>query len=170
MKMNWNLKDLHESELQSDVERDGHVISVTVAGSTYHFEKVGLSDGQLMLERVSDNGERKRYRTLLSQQMMSYETHDITLSAQSQSRRKKSAAHAGGLISPMPGKVFKVLVQAGDVVEAGTVLMILEAMKMEHSIKAPHAGVVSDIFFKEGELVDGGVELATLKASEQGEA
>lgn len=169
MKMNWNLKDLHESEIQSEVQRDDQIISVTLSGVTYRFEKVGLSDGQLMLERVADNGERKRYRTLLSAQMMSYETHDITLSGQSQSRRKKSAAHAGGLISPMPGKVFKVLVQAGDLVEAGTVLMILEAMKMEHSIKAPHAGVVSDIFFKEGELVDGGVELATLKASEQGE-
>ena len=55
----------------------------------------------------------------------------------------RSRARAeGGLTSPMPGRVRKVLVAVGDRVEKGTVLLILEAMKMEHAIRAPRGGRV----------------------------
>lgn len=69
--------------------------------------------------------------------------------------------------SPMPGKILKVLVSVGDEVKAGQGLLVMEAMKMEHTIKASHDGVVEDICFKEGELVDGGVELVKLKNEEE---
>lgn len=62
-------------------------------------------------------------------------------------------------ISPMPGKVFKVLVKAGDEVKKGTPLLVLEAMKMEHTIKANIDGKIKKVFFKEGEMVQGGVIL-----------
>ena len=51
----------------------------------------------------------------------------------------------GGLIAPMPGKVAVTNVVDGDVGEAGQQLLILEAMKMEHRITAPIAGVVSEM-------------------------
>jgi 3-methylcrotonyl-CoA carboxylase alpha subunit len=66
---------------------------------------------------------------------------------------------AGGLTSPMPGKVVQVLVKEGQKVVKGELLMILEAMKMEHRIVSPKDGVVEKIFFKEGELVAQEVEL-----------
>jgi geranyl-CoA carboxylase alpha subunit len=60
---------------------------------------------------------------------------------------------AGLLHAPMPGKVIKVAVAAGDVVERGTLLMILEAMKMEHRIEAPFSGIVEAIHYEQGDTV-----------------
>jgi len=70
---------------------------------------------------------------------------------------------AGTLAAPMPGKVLQVLVQAGAKVAKGTPLVILEAMKMEHTIAAPHDGRVAEIHFKAGEQVNEGVELLRLE-------
>jgi len=76
---------------------------------------------------------------------------------------KATKAGGGDMSAPMPGKVFKVLVSAGDAVKAGQTLLILEAMKMEHAIKANKDGKVKKIFFKEGDLVQGGMTLAELE-------
>ena len=69
----------------------------------------------------------------------------------------------GSLAAPMPGKVLQVLVQPGAMVAKGTPLVILEAMKMEHTIAAPHDGLVAEIHFKAGEQVEEGVELLRLE-------
>jgi biotin carboxyl carrier protein len=63
-------------------------------------------------------------------------------------------AVAGGLIAPMPGKVVKVLVDAGQAVTAGAPLVVLEAMKMEHTVRASGAGTVRAIHVAVGEQVD----------------
>ncbi len=70
--------------------------------------------------------------------------------------------HHGGLLSPMPGRVRRVLVAEGATVERGQGLLVLEAMKMEHSIRAPRDGVVRRIAVSEGDLVEAGVELVEL--------
>ena len=67
-----------------------------------------------------------------------------------------------GLTAPMPGKVLQVLVEVGQMVEAGQTLMILEAMKMEHRIVASEEGSVSAIYFSEGDQVQQGVALLEL--------
>ncbi len=74
-------------------------------------------------------------------------------------------ADAGGasLTAPMPGTVVKVLVSEGDEVEEGQLLLVLEAMKTEHSVVAPHAGVVSLLPYAEGASVPGGAVLAELE-------
>lgn len=79
-------------------------------------------------------------------------------------RGGKAAAHAGGLSSPMPGKVVKVFVKAGDAVKKGDLLMMLEAMKMEHKILSPQDGVVKKILFQEGERVGQDCELLEIGA------
>jgi 3-methylcrotonyl-CoA carboxylase alpha subunit len=68
-------------------------------------------------------------------------------------------AHGGNLAAPMPGKIIAVLTTAGAKVAKGTPLVILEAMKMEHTIVAPAAGVVTTIHYKVGEQVAEGSEL-----------
>jgi len=60
---------------------------------------------------------------------------------------------------PLQAQVVEWHVKPGDHVNAGDLLVILEAMKMEHSIAAPHDGRVAEIHFKAGEQVDEGVEL-----------
>jgi propionyl-CoA carboxylase alpha chain len=69
---------------------------------------------------------------------------------------------AGGLVAPMPGTVLAVHVAAGDAVAAGQLLMIVEAMKMEHRITAPRAGTVSEVRARPGDQVSGGDLLAVL--------
>ncbi len=78
-----------------------------------------------------------------------------------------SSAHdEGGLVAPMPGKVLEVLVREGQSVEAGTALMVLEAMKMEHRIVASTDGMVAHIHFQAGEQVAQGAVLLDLEETE----
>ncbi|CAI8711579.1 acetyl/propionyl/methylcrotonyl-CoA carboxylase subunit alpha [Pseudomonas donghuensis] len=74
-----------------------------------------------------------------------------------------SHSHQGGLGAPMNGSIVRVLVEVGQAVEAGTQLVVLEAMKMEHSIRAPHAGTVKALFCQEGEMVSEGAVLVELE-------
>jgi len=80
----------------------------------------------------------------------------------------QNAAHAGALRSPMPGKIIALLADPGAVVEAGAPLLVMEAMKMEHTISAPFKGVVKAFFCQTGEQVPDGVELIHLAASAGG--
>ncbi|MSO75991.1 MAG: acetyl-CoA carboxylase biotin carboxylase subunit [Alphaproteobacteria bacterium] len=66
---------------------------------------------------------------------------------------------SGALTAPMPGKIVKVLVKAGDEVKRGAPLIVLEAMKMEHTINAPADGRVRLVAFAVGDVVEEGVEL-----------
>ena len=75
----------------------------------------------------------------------------------------RSAEHAGSLAAPMPGRVRRTFVKEGERVEKGQVVLVLEAMKMEHAIRAPSAGVVARFFHAEGDLVDAGAELALIE-------
>ena len=73
-----------------------------------------------------------------------------------------SHSHQGGLSAPMNGSIVRVLVEPGQAVETGTALMVLEAMKMEHSIRAPHDGTVKALFCQEGDMVSEGAVLVEL--------
>jgi biotin carboxyl carrier protein len=69
---------------------------------------------------------------------------------------------AGGCTAPMPGKVVKVLVAEGDPVSAGQTLLVLEAMKMEHTVRAPADGTLSRLAVSSGDQVDTGALLAVI--------
>ncbi|MGH8355500.1 MAG: biotin/lipoyl-containing protein, partial [Pseudomonas sp.] len=71
--------------------------------------------------------------------------------------------HHGGLTAPMNGSIVRVQVEVGHQVEAGTTLVVLEAMKMEHSIRAPHSGTIKALYCAEGELVSEGAMLVELE-------
>ncbi len=73
------------------------------------------------------------------------------------------AGAAASLTAPMPGTVVKVLVEEGQEVKEGQLLLVLEAMKMEQPVSAPHAGVVHSLPFDEGSLVQGGAVLAEVR-------
>lgn len=73
-----------------------------------------------------------------------------------------SAASANAVVAPLAGSVSKILVEDGQEIEAGQVLCILEAMKMETEITAPAAGTVREILVKVGDSVQGGQALIEL--------
>ena len=68
-----------------------------------------------------------------------------------------------GICAPMPGKILKILVKENQAVEAKQNLVIVEAMKMEHNIRATRNGIIKKINFKEGNLVDTGQEILEIE-------
>ncbi|HXW39321.1 MAG TPA: biotin/lipoyl-containing protein, partial [Acidimicrobiales bacterium] len=77
-------------------------------------------------------------------------------------------AAAGSALAPMPGGVVRVAVAPGDVVEAGQVLVVLEAMKMEHAVHAAAAGTVVAVEVAEGDQVETGRVLAVVDPDHDG--
>jgi acetyl/propionyl-CoA carboxylase alpha subunit len=77
-----------------------------------------------------------------------------------------SHSAAGSLRAPMPGQIRAVNVSAGQTVKAGDVLVILEAMKMEHRVKAPNDGVVTAIYFQVGQSVAADAVLLEIRSLE----
>ena len=71
---------------------------------------------------------------------------------------------AGGLAAPMPGRIVSVLVEPGESVREGQAVLVLEAMKMEHTLVAPADGTVEEVRFAPGDLVDEATELVVLAA------
>lgn len=73
------------------------------------------------------------------------------------------AADAEVVKSPMPGTIMNVKVQAGQSVKSGDVLLVLEAMKMENEIMAPHDAVVDTVLVSKGQGVESGTPLVSLR-------
>jgi 3-methylcrotonyl-CoA carboxylase alpha subunit len=73
----------------------------------------------------------------------------------------------GGLTAPMPGKVIALIAPVGTRVEKGAPLLILEAMKMEHTIAAPVSGTVKAFHFNVGEQVSDGAELVEFEVEKK---
>jgi propionyl-CoA carboxylase alpha chain len=78
-----------------------------------------------------------------------------------------AAATAGGLVTPMPGIVLDVRCAPGDVVDARQTLVVLEAMKMEHHVRAPADGVVAEVRVAKGQHVENGAVLLVLEPVEE---
>jgi len=78
-----------------------------------------------------------------------------------------TAGHAGSLLAPTPGMVVRVLAAEGDQVTAGQPLVVLEAMKMEHTVTAPVDGTVAALPVAAGEQVATGQVVATVEAPEE---
>ncbi|MGF6209572.1 acetyl/propionyl/methylcrotonyl-CoA carboxylase subunit alpha [Pseudomonas frederiksbergensis] len=122
-----------------------------------------LKGEQLLTEH---NGLRRQHRAIRrgdslylqwEGELRRVETYDPITAVES------SHSHQGGLTAPMNGSIVRVLVEAGQTVEAGAQLVVLEAMKMEHSIRAPHAGVIKALYCQEGEMVSEGSALVELE-------
>jgi len=98
--------------------------------------------------------------------------HDMVILTQGESHQltvhnpltegMEDEVHTGSLAAPMPGSIIQILVKEGQLVEAGTPLLILEAMKMEHTLTAPRAGTVERLHYAVGDQVQEGVELLVL--------
>ncbi len=86
-----------------------------------------------------------------------------TLVEQPRFPETQQQATAGSLLAPMPGTVVRAEAQLGDSVHAGQVLVVLEAMKMEHSVRTPHAGTLARLNVSAGQAVEEGTVLAVVE-------
>ena len=93
--------------------------------------------------------------------------YDVEVSDPRAYRSRRAAADAAEgpkkLVSPMPGKVVRILQAAGAKVEAGQGVIVVEAMKMQNEIKSPKAGTVQKIVAQEGATVNAGEVLAIVE-------
>jgi biotin carboxyl carrier protein len=120
---------------------------------------VGVIDGRDVVARVDSVDDA----TIVRRQCLRFEFHPDT-----GAERRASAEHEGHLRAPMPGHVLDVRASLGAEVAAGAVLVVLEAMKMEHSLAAPWAGVVRSVSVKPGDRVEEGADLVVLEPVEAG--
>ncbi|MGF1465556.1 MAG: acetyl/propionyl/methylcrotonyl-CoA carboxylase subunit alpha [Sandaracinaceae bacterium] len=110
------------------------------------------------------DGHRRTFRWVRdgSRHYVVTDAHTLRLDEQPRFPAREGASAADGCAAPMPGQVLRVLVAEGDAVTAGQTLLVLEAMKMEHAIEAPHDGVVQGLTVAEGQSVGEGELLATV--------
>jgi glutaconyl-CoA/methylmalonyl-CoA decarboxylase subunit gamma len=78
-------------------------------------------------------------------------------------RKPSGPAGKGALCAPMPGVILEVSVKAGDTVERGQQVAILDAMKMHNVIGAPRAGTIAEVFVEAGQNVDHGAAIVSFK-------
>jgi 3-methylcrotonyl-CoA carboxylase alpha subunit len=105
------------------------------------------------------------YRAFIDKQLLHLYTEagPILLDRFHWEKLDEMSLQQGQLTAPMPSVVVAILKKEGDKVKAGERLMVLEAMKMEHSIYAPNDGIVAEVFYTIGAQVNEGVELLTLR-------
>jgi len=155
--------DVHVGYRIADERGDG-VVELALGGKTTRITRYGV-DGD-MVWFVEGGGHRRTVRIATAG------AHNWVLSEGTlfhfveAPRFPDTTAHAveGGLTAPMPGKVVKVLVDQGQEVAAGAALVVLEAMKMEHTVRAAGAGIVRAIHVAVGEQVDADRLLAVVTA------
>ena len=143
----------------------GSGFQLDIAGNHYDISGEMLDDNNLSAEI---NGRRinavfmqnnQEINALYEGKQWQFTLHDPRLEG------SDSDSAGGGLVAPMPGAVVALLVGIDDEVKAGDALIVVEAMKMEHTIVAPSDGKVTDIFFAVGDQVEDGNELLSLEAS-----
>lgn len=125
------------------------------------FHKVNINENEFEALDVNDNSIHKGHFAKTNKGVWIFEKGKTFFfqSQSSASRKAQSQKGAEGdysIESPMPAKVFKILKSNGDEVKKGDVILILEAMKMEHPILSPHDGKVSELDVKEADMVQAG--------------
>lgn len=127
------------------VEVAPNVVSVLLDGQALEFHITKSSDGLLKLQ----TGAQEFSAEVADPRAWRGRRHG-TLEAEGRQQ----------VVAPMPGKVIRVLVKAGDRVEAGQGLLVVEAMKMQNEIRSPKSGVVERLLAVEGQPVNAGDVLA----------
>ena len=122
-----------------------HIFSILLNGQSHEIRVSAASDGKLKLQTG---------------------THEFTVEVidpRAWTGRRHGHVEAEGrqqIIAPMPGKVVRTLVKAGDRVETGQGLFVVEAMKMQNEIRSPKSGTVERVLATDGQAVNAGEVLA----------
>lgn len=152
MKITINGKEI----VLENIDRKGDTINFTLQGEDYSF--CSKQNGHKVVLSSSD----RNYSLHCHAGHAVFRGRDFFIEEVS-STAKRTAAIEGEAVSPMPGKVLQLKVAVGDEVVKGDPLVVVEAMKMEHTLRAGRAGIVAALHCGEGELVEGGVNLVELE-------
>ncbi len=139
--------------------------SVTVNEQVFSIQAI-LDNNQLT---ATVNGKQFKLDSFMQglQLYLFFNGQSIQLQKPDMSAFGDDGQQQGALTAPMNGRVIAVLVESGQSVKAGAPLIIIEAMKMEHSITAHEDSVVDEIFFNESDLVAEGDKLISMQSDEE---
>ena len=142
------------------IDHDG--TSLRVNGKSVDVEALRLGNARYLRigSRIYDVSTLRREedgsrRLLLNGKSIRIELEDeVAAMLRSFGGEKATKVHAAIVRSPMPGKITRILVREGELIEAGQGVLLLEAMKMENEIKAPAAGIVKAVHVSESDAVE----------------
>jgi biotin carboxyl carrier protein len=162
---------LNKTDHEISVNFDGDRVKANVDGRSYELEVRELSEGEYLLLNGTTvfrcRVEPKQASRQSFEVFLRGRSSDITIIDPKRLRSgQASAAHDPGtaeVVSPMRGKIVRVLVEQGTQVEAGDGIVIVEAMKMQNEMKSPKAGVVVSITAVTGATVNAGDVLAVIE-------
>ncbi len=138
----WNIETLNKQFLVEPLAKDLPEIKLLINGSMH--QSVTLKTGNTL-------------KGLLGNVPFSFTLLGAAMASDSTEQQKDR------ILSPMPGKIIACSVKAGQAVKSGESLMVIEAMKMEHAIQAPHEGTIEEVYFTLGDQVEDGETLLAFK-------
>jgi biotin carboxyl carrier protein len=127
------------------VEIAPNILSILLDGQSFEISVTPSPDGKLRLQ----TGTQELTAEVIDPRAWSGRRHG---NVEAEGRQQ--------ILAPMPGKVVRLLVKAGDRVEAGQGLLVVEAMKMQNEIRSPKSGTVERVLAREGQPVNAGETLA----------
>jgi len=160
--MELELKVNKRNAVVKEVKRVGNILTIAVDDVEYEVDIVKVSnqefsvlyEGRSYNIEVIESKEPKHYNVNTLYSKFDVEVVDNESRYRQSRMQSKHVLNDNTIRSPMPGKVVRVFVKPGDIVEAGQPLIVLSAMKMESEFKAGQRGIVKEVPVKEGETVD----------------
>jgi len=145
------------------IRQNGNLLEVEVDGKLYRVDLLHTPDGTFS---IIENGKSynielvpesqpKKYTAYTRYQSYPVELIDAESRYLSSRGKNGTSDHGTTIISPMPGKVVRVLKAEGDTISKGETAIVVSAMKMESEYKSPADGIVKKIYVHEGDTIEG---------------
>jgi biotin carboxyl carrier protein len=157
---------INDTQRVVELERDGNGWRISLDGEVVDADAVEIAPDIFSILLDGKSHEIRATPSLAGSLTLQTGRHEF-IAAVTDPRawrgRRHGALEAEGrqqILAPMPGKIIRVLVQAGEKVEAGQGLLVVEAMKMQNEIRSPKSGTVERLLVKEGQPVIAGEVLA----------
>jgi 3-methylcrotonyl-CoA carboxylase alpha subunit len=141
-------------------------ISIEMNGKWHLVQSLSIENGAM---RALVDGEQREARFLRAGRDLfaDVDGHQLMLSEPAYALQGSEPGGSGSIRAPMPGRILKLEAAAGTMVEAGARLLVMEAMKMEHVLRAPFAGRMADMLVREGDQVREGDILCTISSDSE---
>jgi len=160
-----------EARIYFDLTYDGETISshlIRLAPNTYKYQDTSFSLETAGSDiTIASKGQKQVLSAIKTGDIITVFQSGLSYTFKTPQRNQTEDRGSGDTIAaPMPGLVKDVVVKAGEAVTKDAALMILEAMKMEHTLRAPRDGIVAEILVQTGAQVDGNAVLLTLEPND----